>query len=294
MFFIDSPCDLTRADIEGKPLRVNSAEVMYDGKTEKDIDVDRPAYYKYLQECKEVPSTAMATPEEWRAGFEEAYQAGYTHAVGMTISTTASSVLQTANVGREMFLSDHPGGLKFRLFDSRAYSVVYGDVMLEALDMNERGESCETIVAAIKQKLRASVGVLGVCSLKCMKKSGRISGMTAFVGEALGLRPVLQVRDGAITPIDKVRGERNLPQAIVDHTKRLIVRPEEQTLTLLHGLVPEEELDRLERLALEQIPCKGIKRHTVGCAVATNCGPEVLALRCYAQPYETELWAIED
>lgn len=294
MFFIDSPCDLTREDIAGRPVRVNSAEVMYGGKCEKDIDVDRPSYYKYLVECKEVPNTAMATPEEWREGFEEAYKAGYTHGVGMTISTTASSVLQTANVGREMFLSERPGAMKITLIDSRAYSVVYGCVMQSALELNEKGASFAEIVEHIKFGLRRSHGIMCVYSLKCMKKSGRISGMSAFVGEALGIRPLLRVRDGVIEPVDKIRGDKGVTDKLVDYVAEHITHSEEQTLTILYGLVPEDDIDRLERRLLERVPCKAVRRHTVGCAVATNCGPEVLAVQFYGKPYDTEIWTIED
>lgn len=73
-----------------------------------------------------------------------------------------------------------------------------------------RGTPFDEIVAYARQRISKLYAYLGVYSLKYLKKSGRISGGAAFVGEALGLRPISLVRDGAVTVCDKVRGDRNL------------------------------------------------------------------------------------
>ncbi len=43
-----------------------------------------------------------------------------------------------------------------------------------------------------------------------MKKSGRVPAAAAFVGEVLGLRPIISIIDGKTTVIEKVRGDKNL------------------------------------------------------------------------------------
>ena len=56
--------------------------------------------------------------------------------------------------------------------------------------MREQGESFDAIVSVVKSRLNRVEAYLGVYSLKFLKKSGRISGGAAFVGEALGLKPI--------------------------------------------------------------------------------------------------------
>ena len=50
-----------------------------------------------------------------------------------------------------------------------------------------------------------------VCSLKFAKKSGRIGVAASFVGEMLGLRPIISIIDGKMKIVDKVRGDKNIP-----------------------------------------------------------------------------------
>ena len=45
-------------------------------------------------------------------------------------------------------------------------------------------------------------------TLKYLKMGGRISALTAFAGEALGIKPIIAVVDGKIKMLDKARGFR--------------------------------------------------------------------------------------
>lgn len=288
MFFSDSPSDLLPEDYAGKPYRINSSSVIYDdGRIIRETDVDRDEYYQYLIQCKEIPTTAMGTPEQWLEGFEEAFQNGYTHAVIVTISSTASSVAQSITIAQELFLGDHPGGMVFELIDSRQYSLAYGRLILEALEMSEKGHSFVEIVTFLREGLKRSYALLGAYSLECMRKSGRISGMSAFVGAALGIRPILLARDGHIAPIDKVRGEKNLIPRMAEHIQKYIRDPEEQEIWIVYGSVAAEEIDRLETLLRELVRPKSIRRHNIGVTVVTNSGPECVFVTFSGEPIDS-------
>ncbi|MDR1735811.1 MAG: DegV family protein [Oscillospiraceae bacterium] len=284
-FFSDSPCDLLPEDYKGKPYRIIPSSLVYaDGHTIKETEVDRAEYYKYLKTCKEIPTTAMGTPEQWAEGFEWAFENGFTHAVIMTISSTASSVAQSIGIAKEIFLANHPDGMVFELIDSRGYSLIYGRLLLDAFEMNDQGKGFGEIVAYLKDAVRRSQGVVCAYSLDCMRKSGRVSGMAAFVGGALGIRPVLLAFDGKIAPIEKVRGEKNLIPRVVEHVKSRAVNPQEQDMIILYGDIPAEEIDLLEKTVKEQLNPRSIWRHSIGVTVVTNCGPETLAVLYFGAP----------
>ena len=52
--------------------------------------------------------------------------------------------------------------------------------------------------------------IFTVDSLDHLKRGGRISSAQAFVGGLLNIKPVLHFIDGAIHPLEKVRGRRTL------------------------------------------------------------------------------------
>ena len=105
------------------------------------------------------------------------------------------------------------GKMTIEVIDSKTYTYIYRHIVVKAAEMREQGESFDAIVSVVKSRLNRVEAYLGVYSLKFLKKSGRISGGAAFVGEALGLKPISHVYDGAVKVCDKVRGEKHsLPE----------------------------------------------------------------------------------
>ena len=285
-FFSDSPADLLPEETEGMPYRMVSSSVIYDdGRTIRETDVDRYEYYDYLRTCKNIPSHAMGTPEQWSEALAEAVAGGYTHAIICTISSTASSVYQSINIAREALEAENPGALTIELIDSRQYSMMYGRLILRSLAQIAEGKSFQEIIDDLNRSLRRTQAIFGAYSLRCMQKSGRISGMAAFAGSIMGIKPVLLARDGLIAPIEKVRGDKNVIPAIINQVKERIVEPEKQDLILLHGSVPAEELDRMEAMLYEELKPRSVMRHTIGVTVITNSGPETIVVGFLGEPY---------
>ena len=284
-FFSDSPADLLPEETAGKPYRMVPSSVIYgDGRVIRETEVDRWEYYEYLKTCSTIPGSAMGTPEQWIEAFTEAIDAGYTHGIVLTISSTASSVYQSINLAQEAIEADRPGAFTIELIDSRLYSMLYGRLVLESLEKIAEGRSFQEVVDFLRERLKLSLGIIGAYSLRCMQKSGRISGMAAFAGGVLGIKPVLLAHDGVIAPVEKVRGERNLAPALTKHIKERIVDPAGQDIILIHGSIPNGELDRLEALLLEEVKPRSVQRHSIGVTVASNCGPETIAVSFFGKP----------
>jgi len=285
-FFSDSPADLLPEETAGMPYKMVPSSVIYDdGRIIRETEVDRWEYYEYLKVCTSIPGSAMGTPEQWIEAFTEAIDAGYTHGIVLTISSTASSVYQSINLAYEAIEAERPGAFIIELIDSRQYSMIYGRLILESLALIEEGQSFKYVTIALRERLKHSLGIIGTYSLRCMQKSGRISGMAAFAGGVLGIKPVLLAYDGVIAPVEKVRGEKSLVPALVKHIKSRIVDPGGQDIILIHGSIPGGELDKLEALLYEEVKPRSVLRHSIGVTVVSNCGPETIAVSFFGEPY---------
>ena len=183
------------------------------------------------------------------------------------------------------------------VFDSRTYTYIYGHIVVKAAEMREQGESFEAITSVIRSRLSRVEAYLGVYTLKYLKKSGRISGGAAFVGEALGevfvelgiacgLKPISFVYDGAVKVCDKVRGEKALAAGICKKVAARVQQPEKQTGILLYGDVPEERLAEVEKRMREEIGFKDVVRCAIGPSVLSNTGPLAIAVAYYGAPRE--------
>lgn len=287
LFIIDSPGDLTKEDIGDKPIWVNSVLVSYNGIDRPESEIEVRQFWKDLETLDEIPRTTMIVPDDWLRLYRKAKAEGYTHILVHTLSSTASGICNSALLARRLF--EDEGSIPVEIVDSRSYAFIYGRNILKCAEMAERGVPFCEIVAALRDLTSRNRAILWVYTLKHLKRSGRISGMRAFVGETLGLRPLLLIKDGVIAPVDKVRGDANVIPRAAQLVNEHISAPENQRVEVLYADVPQSEIDRAVNIIGEVVKPKEITLHHIGGVIAINCGPIAMAACFYGDPFELEV-----
>ncbi|MDR3765731.1 MAG: DegV family protein [Butyricicoccus sp.] len=286
--FADSACDIPRELAQKYQIGILPVQITHAGRTFREYyDITPQEYWNLLRNTNEIPVTAQITPVQFLESYRQMHEAGYTHALGVIMNGKGSGCYQSACVARDMFYEECGRDMRIEVVDSETYTMIYGRILLDAAKMREGGDSFDAILGVVRSRLQRSEAVLGVYSLKFLKKSGRISGGAAFVGEALGLKPVSHVYAGSVTVCGKARGEKNLVPAMVDFVRKRVVNPETQTAGLLYGDVPENRIEELEKRLLE-MGFAAVKRWPIGVSVLTNTGPQALAVMYYGAPRDSE------
>lgn len=285
--FTDSAADIPRTICEKYGIEIVPIQIQHEGRTFREYyDITPPEYWKLLRESSTIPTTAQTTPTQLLEVFHAAHMRGCTHVLGVMINAKGSGSYQSACVARDLFYGEFGTDMHIELVDSETYTYIYGHVVVQAARMRTEGESFEAIAAVAKSRIARCQAVLGVYTLAHLKKSGRISGGAAFVGEALGLRPLSLVDAGEVKVIEKVRGDKNVPRGIAQQVKKRAVGAAQQTAGLLHGDVSEERIAELERLLMTECGFQAVERYQIGASVTTNTGPEALAVFYYGEPRE--------
>lgn len=275
----DSCSDIPRPLAEKLGIEVMGIEIDAGGRRITEYyDITPEEYWDLLDSLPDVPSTAQITPVRFLERFEAAYADGATHLIAVTINSNGSGTYNACLVAKGLFEEEHPGAMEIVVLDGEGYSVVYGRAVVEAARMRRAGRSFEEIVAAARHILKRSEALFLVYSLRHLKKSGRINGAAAFVGEALGIRPILRVAAGGIDIIKKVRGERNAAPEMIRQVRTLAVEPQKQTLVIMYTKVPPEEIDRVEALVREVLRPRRIVRAPLGPCVSTNTGTKAVGI----------------
>jgi DegV family protein with EDD domain len=286
LFIIDSPGDLTQEDIAGRPIWVNPVLVSYDGRDRREDEIGYRELWNDLNRLEEIPRTTMIVPNDWLKLYRKAKDEGFTHILVHTLSSTASGICNSAYLARRLFADED--GIPVEIVDSRSYAFIYGRNILKCAEMAGRGAPFAEIVKTLRDLTSRNRAILWVYTLKHLKKSGRISGMQAFVGETLGLRPLLLIKDGVIAPVDKVRGNNNLIPRAAKLAAEHIVNPGEQRIEILYADVPQDEIQRAVTIIGETVNPREITLHHIGGVVAINCGPAAMAVCFYGKPFELE------
>ena len=281
----DSSADIPQAQVEAHGIEIVPITLTHEGRTIREYyDITPEEYWKLLEDSREIPVTAMVTPTVFLDSYRRAAERGCTHLLAVLINGNGSGTCQAACLARDMFREEQGGKMRIEVIDSATYTYIYEHIVVLAAELRDQGDSFDAILGVVRSRLNRVEAYLGVYSLKHLKKSGRISGGAAFVGEALGLKPISHVYDGAVNVCDKVRGEKALVAGLIRKVSARVQQPEKQTALLLYGDVPAARIDEMEKRLRTEIGFKDVERSPIGPSVITNTGPQALAVAYYGQP----------
>ena len=197
----DSASDLsasTREDLTILPLAIRFGDTEYlDG-----VTISHHEFYEKLIESDTLPTTSLVSP----AAFEETYARSVADGetvIAITISSRLSGTYQSATIAAEDFAG------KVFVIDSYNATIGEGILVKYALLLKDQGLSAKEIVGILEAS-KEQIHTLGVLdTLEYLKKGGRISAATAFLGGAMAIKPVVAVSEGEIIMLGKARGSKN-------------------------------------------------------------------------------------
>ena len=111
-----------------------------------------------------------------------------------------------------------------------------------------------------------------------LKRGGRVSAATAFVGNALGFKPVLHMDDaGHLINMFKVRGRKASLVAMADKYSELALDKSGGTVFISHGDC-KEDAEKLAAILHERHGVSVEQIVFVGPVIGAHSGPGTLAL----------------
>ena len=210
--------------------------------------------------------------------FEETWKAGYTDLIQVTVNSKGSGTYQAAVLSRSLFYEERPEAeeqLTIHIIDSKTYSMAYGIGVIEAAQMVRSGASVEEVISHIHEWLEHTRPVFTPLNLRCVKKSGRISPAAAFVGDAIGLKPLITFEDGEAKIIGKARGEHKAITALMDQCQK--ERRPGTNYALVYGN-NAEAFTALKEACSQRMDKPPIAEYPVGCVIAINTGPDMVGI----------------
>jgi DegV family protein with EDD domain len=191
--------------IELVPLKVSFGDEEYIDK----FTITNRQFYEKLKSSDVMPTTAQVSPQR----FLDVY-AKYPSddIVGIFLSHNLSGTYQSAMIAKE-----ESGRKNVYPVDSASVTVGEALVVKQAIRLRDEGLSGKEIYEKINL-LAKKVEMLAILdTLKYLVKGGRLSSTKGFVGNMLGIKPIVSVKDGIISQYGQKRGMRNaLDSAVRD------------------------------------------------------------------------------
>lgn len=197
-------------------------------------------------------------------------------------SSGLSTTFNSAKSAAEMLKSDYPER-KIVTVDSLAASAGQGLLVKLAVEEKNAGKSIDEVATLVENLRLRLCHWFTVEDLVYLKRGGRISPTLAFVGNMLGIKPVLHVDDeGHLVNVTKVRGRKTSIAALADKYTEL-ADPSYAKVFISHG----DCIKDAEYLASIIESKHGVKTEIithVGSVIGAHSGPGTLALFFVSHP----------
>jgi DegV family protein with EDD domain len=110
------------------------------------------------------------------------------------------------------------GGLRARIacVDSRTVAMPLTFLAVAAARAVEEGRSLDEVVALVESIRSRAALLVAVETLRYLEKGGRIGRMSALLGTMLNVKPIFEVRDGEVYPLERPRTWKRVPPRMVE------------------------------------------------------------------------------
>ena len=203
---LDLPLDLIKEkDIEVLPLLINFGEESYlDG-----VEINTREMLDRIAKENILPTTAQVTPNRFEEVFKKYIDEGY-KIVTLVLSSEMSGTYQSACIAKNMLDTDD-----IIVIDSRNVTSGLGVLVLKACEFRDNGDNIFEIEEKIKNIIPKVKSSLSFESLENLVRGGRLSKAAGAIGSVLGLRLILEVKDGQMAVKDKVRGSKKALKKVI-------------------------------------------------------------------------------
>jgi DegV family protein with EDD domain len=264
----DLPPQLTRSrSITVVPLTLNfEGKALLDG-----VDIQPDEFYRRLPSATTHPTTSQPSPGR----FAEAYSsllADHDAVVSIHISEKLSGTYASA-----LQAADMTDPKRVRVIDSELVSMSLGLITLAASTLAAGGADAPAVEAKVLDMRTQIQTYFSVATLEFLRRGGRIGRASALLGSVLQVKPVLCIRDGLVTPLERVRTFDRALNRVIELT-RAVDRGHGVCVIVGHADA-ESDAERIGR-ELEPI-AETLMIQPLGPVVGAHAGPGVVGVGCY-------------
>ncbi len=271
----DSGSDLPRQFFEEYNVTLLSLGVHLDGQDYEDIATIEPVKVYEAMRKGSAPKTSQVSPHRFKEVFTEIAKEKQS-AVYIAFSSQLSGTYQTAVMMSEEVKEEYPD-LDLTIIDTKCASLGQGLVVKAAAELSAKGASKEEVVKLATFYSTHMEHLFTVDDLEYLARGGRISKASAFVGGLLNIKPLLNVEDGKLIPLEKIRGKKKVYKRIIELMEQRGVDLADQTIGISHADVENEVLE-LKKLFEEKFGCKSVYINMIGAAIGSHVGPGTIAI----------------
>jgi DegV family protein with EDD domain len=265
------PHEIKEFDITMIPQRVSfGLETLRDG-----IDISDEVFLQRLASSKQFPTTSQPPAGDFLEVFKKIRGAGH-EVLAVLVSNKLSGTVSSANTAKSELDND----AAITIFDTLNVAAGEGLMVLQAARMAQAGQSQPEILAKLEH-MRDHMHLLFVLdTLEYLAKGGRIGNAQKLIGSMLQMKPILEIKHGAVEPFERIRTKvkaRARLHEVVDHAVR---GKSNVQLAVVYTEITFEATQVANELK-EKYHLRECNAYHMSPAVGAHAGPSALGIAYY-------------
>ena len=274
---LDLPQELTEEkDIEVVPFYVSFYSETYKKEV---VEIGIRDFYQEMVDHPDVfPKSSMPSVDDFYHVFEKSAKENIP-VICICITKKFSGSLQSATVAKGMIEEKYPQA-KITVIDSTVNTVLQGLFVLEACRLRDMGMDYEEIVDKILPIRETGRILFTVGSIDYLQHGGRIGKLAGIAAGALGIKPMITLKEGEIFSSGLARGRIRSMKKVVEMTREYLdevnARPGEYNFCIGYGYDYKEAVkfrEMLKDLVKERLGIEEIGIYQIGATIGVHTGP---------------------
>jgi DegV family protein with EDD domain len=235
------------------------------------IDILPDAFYARLKTASVMPTTSQVAVAYFQELFQKAAADGKP-VLAILISSKLSGTISSALQAKELVPK-----AQVEIVDSYAASMAMGFQVLAAARAAESGMGFADVVAVAHDAVKKTGVVFVVDTLEFLHRGGRIGGAAKLLGTALNLKPVLELADGRLEPVEKIRTKTKAVARMLDIVEERTKGKANLRLATIHAAARDEAQVLLDEAVARLKPVEAFVVEASP-VVGTHAGPGTVGL----------------
>lgn len=238
---------------------------------EDGVDIQPDEFYRRLKTANVMPTTSQVTIPNFHKIFQNLLDQGK-EILAILISAKLSGTIDSATQAKGML-----PGAPIEIVDSYSTAMAMGFQVLTVARAAQNGANLEEC-KRLAEEVRNHTGVVfAVDTLEFLHRGGRIGGGSRFLGTALNIKPLLEVRGGRVEALERVRTRKKSLLRLIEIIEERTKGKSPLRLATLHANAEEEARELLDELNRRLSPAETIFS-TVSPVIGTHAGPGTVGI----------------
>ncbi|WP_026574502.1 DegV family protein [Bacillus sp. UNC438CL73TsuS30] len=271
----DSACDLPLSFYSESNVTLIPLKVHVNGQEYEDVKtIDPKTVYDAIRNGS-VPKTSQASPllfEQIFTTMAENNEVGIYIAFSSQLSGTYSTAVMILDQVKEKYPN-----FDLTIIDTKCASLGQGLIVMEAARLSSKNVPKEEILKDVVFRSQHMEHLFTVEDLDYLAKGGRVSKASAFLGGLLNIKPVLNVEDGKLVPIEKIRGKKKVLRRLIELMRERGSDIQEQVVGISHADNEETALE-IRAMIEEELHPKAVYISSIGSAIGSHTGAGTISI----------------